>query len=129
MDATFTITSHVASDGSSVVIEAESEGCVFRSTTIPYAQLPWVEHEIRTAGREAAYRRRCGSDKGAGAKRELLEAAIAPTAIEVFYEPETSDRLLMFHFEENSPLVIRMSPERVIESRTKMARVERETGH
>lgn len=75
---------------------------------IPLLQTGSVLNEIYYAHSLMMHRQRLKLDRGAVTAAELFHSACHPTYTQVGVDPQTYDRLLVFHFEERAPTAIRI---------------------
>lgn len=86
-----------------------------------------VLHEVRYASMIMFHRQRLRLDRGMEKLLELCETAMRPREVEVLPDPSSGDRLLIFQFNDHSPMVLRMSFSSSVDLVTKLSSLNRIT--
>lgn len=98
----------VSPDGDTVSFFVQYANRPAFKSTVPYNTMAMVSHEVRYAAQLMNYRQRLKLDRGAKAIEELCATALRPQNVEFLVDPHSGDRVVIFQFAENSPLVLRM---------------------
>ncbi|TIW28716.1 MAG: hypothetical protein E5V63_04365 [Mesorhizobium sp.] len=88
--------------------------------TVAFESMAAVQAEIRSASLLMLYRQSMEADGGAKAISNLLATALQPTHTDVTIDATTGDRLFVMHFADRIPIVIRRTPQQVLETLTEL---------
>lgn len=83
---------------------------------IAFESMAAVQAEIRTASLLMLYRQSMSRDAGASAIADLLATALQPAQTDVVVDAKTGDRIFLMHFADRMPIVIRRTPEQLVET-------------
>lgn len=83
---------------------------------IAFESMAAVQAEIRSASLLMLYRQSMKRDAGANVVSGLLATALQPAFTDVVIDAKTGDRFFLMHFADRMPIVIRKTPEQVIET-------------
>lgn len=89
--------------------------------TVAFENMAAVQAEIRSASLLMLYRQSMAPDGGARAIEDLLATALRPMHTDVSIDTMTGDRVFVMHFADRMPIVIRRTPQQVLETLADLA--------
>lgn len=101
---------HVSPDGDSTTFTVKYANREELKVYIPIEQIANVFAEVRYAANAMLARQSQVSDRGARKLLEMIELASSPAEMSVMVDPTNNDRLAIFQFKTQAPIVLRMTP-------------------
>lgn len=101
---------HVALDGETTTFTVKYSNREELKVCIPIEQIGSVFAEVKYAANAMLARQSLVYDQGARKLLEMIELASSPVEMSVMIDPTNNDRLAVFQFKTQAPIVLRMTP-------------------
>lgn len=112
---------HVSPDGESTTFTVKYANREELKVCIPIEQIASVYAEVRYAANAMLARQSQVYDQGARKLLEMIELAASPAEMSVMIDPTNNDRLAIFQFKTQAPIVLRMTAQETRELARKIS--------